>query len=323
DQQVYGEFAQNIAKSRADAKLDKDGILWSGLRNYAKYGAKNPFNSVVSNADLLTINVEVLTDKIHQLSGYKHYIFYYGQNDISSAKETLNTLHKTKANLADYPAAKQFAELATDKPTVYFCNYPMKQAQLILLSKGDKYNKTNVPQATIFNEYYGGSMASVVFQEIREKMALAYAASAGYSLPSKKEDANYVFGFVGTQANKLPQAVDKISDLLNNLEKSDQQFEMSKQSITKRLESDWTTGSNVYWSYLRAKKLDLDYDIRKDVYKELPNMTYDNVKQFFDTNVKGKSYVYAVVGSKSDIDFKALQKLGEVKELSLEELFGY
>lgn len=323
DQQVFNEFAQNVIKKRGDDKLDKSNILWSGLRNYAKYGAKNPFNSVISNENLLKINATVLTDKIHQLSGYKHYVFYYGQNDISTAKKALNTLHKTKTQLAEYPAAKQFPELPTDKPTVYFCNYKMKQAEIILLSKGESYNKNNVPQITLFNEYYGGSMASVVFQEIREKMALAYSAFGSYSLSAKKEDANYVFGYVGTQADKLPLAVDKMTELLNNLEKSDQQFDMSKQSIIKRLESDWTTGSNIYWSYLRAQKLGLDYDIRKDIYAQIPSMKYEDVKTFFDANVKGKTYVYAVVGDKSEVDFKSLQKLGEVKEISLEKLFGY
>jgi len=199
----------------------------------------------------------------------------------------------------------------------------MKQAQIVLLSKGDKYDKEMVPSISMFNEYYGGSMASVVFQEIREKMALAYSAFGDYSIPQKKEESNYVFAFIGTQADKLPSAVDKMSELLNDLPKAQQLFDMSKLSLIKRLESDWTTRDKVYWSYQNALKHGLTEDIRKDVYTQAKDMKFDDVKGFFDAHVKGKKFVYLVVGNKADVDMKALAKLGEVKELSLQQVFGY
>jgi len=39
--------------------------------------------------------------------------------------------------------------------------------------------------------------------------------------------------------------------------------------------------------------------------------------------VKGKKYVYLVLGGKGDLDLKALSSFGPVKELSLEQIFGY
>lgn len=323
NQEVYNDFAQDIIKKRADAKLEKSRILWGGLYNYAQYGEKNPFNSVISNDVLTTIDAQTLTEKIQTLSRYKHSVFYYGQNSIVQTKETLNKLHKTNGQLADYPAAKKYPELPTDKATVYFAHYPMKQAELILLSKKGTYNKADEAKIALFNEYYGEGMASVIFQEVREKAALAYAAYGGFRKPDKKEQSNYVFGYVGTQADKLPQAVDKLSDLLNNLEKSDQSLALSKQAITKKLESEWIIGVSIYWRYLNARKLGLDYDIRKDIYAEIPNLQFDDIQQFFDKNVKGKSYVYVVVGDKSEVNLKSLQKLGEVKEVRLDKLFGY
>jgi hypothetical protein len=41
------------------------------------------------------------------------------------------------------------------------------------------------------------------------------------------------------------------------------------------------------------------------------------------TNVSHRQYVYLVVGNKGDIDMNALAKMGEIKELSLTEVFGY
>ena len=44
---------------------------------------------------------------------------------------------------------------------------------------------------------------------------------------------------------------------------------------------------------------------------------------FFDAHIKGRTYTYLALGKKSEVDFKALEKLGPVKELTLEEVFGY
>lgn len=82
-----------------DVKLDKDAILWEGLFNYGKYGAKNPNNDIVSNVALTQLDANTLSGIIHQLSGFKHKIFYYGLNDIEVVRTTLNKLHKTNASL--------------------------------------------------------------------------------------------------------------------------------------------------------------------------------------------------------------------------------
>ncbi len=323
DKDVYKTFAENIIKKRADAKLEKDVILWEGLFNYGKYGAKNPFNNVLSNQTISELDADLLSGKIHEITSFKHTIYYYGQQPMSDVISWIDKYHQVPAQLKDYPARTDYPELPTDKPIVYWADYNMKQAQIIFLSKSELYDKSLVPAINLFNEYYGGSMASVVFQEIREQMALAYSAFSSYSTPSRKDESNYIFGFVGTQADKLPLASEKLKELLTDLPKAEQLFDMSKTSIQKRLESEWTTRQSVYYSYRRAQKLGLDYDIRKDVYEQTKKMTFDDVKKFFDGHIKGKNYVYLVIGSKSDLDAKALEKMGEVRELKLNELYGY
>ena len=32
-----------------------------------------------------------------------------------------------------------------------------------------------------------------------------------------------------------------------------------------KLQSDWTTGANVYWQYERAQRLGIDYDVNKKI----------------------------------------------------------
>jgi predicted Zn-dependent peptidase len=41
------------------------------------------------------------------------------------------------------------------------------------------------PTRALFNEYFGSGLSSIVFQEIREAKALAYGASASYTVPGE------------------------------------------------------------------------------------------------------------------------------------------
>ncbi|MFN8276639.1 MAG: insulinase family protein [Chitinophagales bacterium] len=323
DQQLYDNLVLDIMKERTDAKLSKQTILWSGLLNYGLFGAKNPFNNVMSNEELKSVKAASLTDLLHRLTTYKHRVFYYGQKDLNEAIASLDKIHQVTMPMADYPAATPYPEKAIDAPVVYFANYPMKQAELVMLSWDEVYNKSLVPSAQMFNEYYGGNMSSVLFQEIREKQALAYSVFGQFNSPAKKDEHFSVLAYVGTQADKLPTAVKEMSALYNDMPEAEKQFNMSKESMLKNMESDWVTRANIYWRYRAAAKRGIDYDIRKDIYAQAKGMTLQNVHQFFDQHVKGKKFVYLVLGSKEDVNRKALETLGPVQEISLTELFGY
>ena len=63
---------QHYYKKRADAKLDKDNILFQGLISYGAYGAKNPFNDILSNEALQQVKGADLVALIKSLHDYKH-----------------------------------------------------------------------------------------------------------------------------------------------------------------------------------------------------------------------------------------------------------
>jgi zinc protease len=67
----------------------------------------------------------------------------------------------------------------------------------------------------------------------------------------------------------------------------------------------------------------MDYDIRKDVFNQVPNMTLSDLNAFHDKYIKDKHYTTVVVGKKSDLNIKTLENYGEIKYLKLEEIFGY
>ncbi|MGB1043039.1 MAG: M16 family metallopeptidase [Tenacibaculum sp.] len=321
DQGAYDKYVEKIYKGRQDGKTQKGNILWGGLMNYGKYGENSRLRNIMQIDELKAINPEELVKLVKDMKNYKQRIFYYGK-DVDAAVAALNKSHKIYGELKEYPEAKKYVETETGG-NVFFTNYDMVQTEMLFLAKGEPFKAENLAASTLFNTYFGSGLSSIVFQEIRESKSLAYSAFASYSNARKKEDSNYVMAYVGTQANKLEQAVDAMMDLMNNMPEAEKQFNAAKNATLKKLAAQRITKSNIFWSYERLKNLGIDNDNREAMYNTIKNMTIQDLKAFFDKNVKGESYNVMVIGNKKDLNVKSLQKLGKIKELEVDYLFNY
>jgi predicted Zn-dependent peptidase len=322
NREAYDNLVNDILKSRANAKLNKSQILRGGLLNYAKYGAKSAFTDIISEAELRAIDPQELIDVLKQFARYRHGYFYYGPDSESKIAGILKNV-KTAETLVETPEKVDYPELPMDRPTVFFANYDMVQTEVILLAKDVVYDPALLPLQTMFNAYYGSGMNSIVFQEIREARGLAYSAYASVSSPAWKGKSNYVQAYVGTQADKMTTAIDAFREMLGTMAHSDKAFELSKDYVLNNMRSDRITKSSIFWTYMSLKDKGIDYDTRKPVFEAIQTMTIDDVQKYFDSHIANAKYSVLIVGRRDKVDFNYLKKIAEVKEISLEELFGY
>ena len=119
----------------------------------------------------------------------------------------------------------------------------------------------------------------------------------------KKENFDRVYAYIGTQANKLPQAVEAMQELMNNMPVAEKNFEAAKEAALKQIAAQRITKSNIFWNYERLLKRGIDYDNREEMYDEIQTMTMEDISEFFDTNVQGQDYSVAVIGNKNDVQF--------------------
>jgi zinc protease len=112
-------------------------------------------------------------------------------------------------------------------------------------------------------------------------------------------------------------------ELMNNMPEAEKQFNSAKEATLKKLAAQRITKSNIFWSYERLQKLGIDNDNREVMYNTIEGMTMEDLKAFFNGNIKGESYNVMVIGNKDDLDVKSLQKLGKIKELEVDYLFNY
>jgi predicted Zn-dependent peptidase len=175
----------------------------------------------------------------------------------------------------------------------------------------------------MFNEYFGGNMSGIVFQEIRESKALAYSTFAAYGTPSRKNEPFYMTAYVGCQADKMKEAIAGMQELVTTLPLSEKLFAQSKASMKNTISTTRTTKTGILFSYLSAQRRGLDYDMSQKVYSAIDKFTLKDVESFFNTNISKKPYTLTVVGGEGKVNWDELKKFGPVKKLTLTEIFGY
>lgn len=321
DQESYDKLVEKILKGRIDGKAQKDNILWNGLLSYGIYGENSRLRNIYNADELKAMNPDELIQLVKDLKTYQQRIFYYG-NDIESTIGSLNKSHQIPDTLNEYPQPKVYKQLATGNQ-VNFVDFDMVQAEIVMVAKGEVFDADKMAYAQVFNDFFGYGLSSIVFQELRESKSLAYGAFAAYVNASKKERSDIVYSYIGTQANKLPEAVDAMMHLMNNMPEAREQFEASKKSALKKIAAQRITKSSIFWSYESLKKRGIDYDIRQDMYAAIEKMTMEDMNTFFNESIKGGEYTALVIGKKSDLDLNALKKLGAVKEMDIDHLFNY
>ena len=322
DDKALAALKARLNKARKDAKANKGAIL-QGLTSYALYGSENKFNNVLTNEELNAVTAQELVDRIKNLNNYEQTVIYYGPTPIYNVVSQLKTLHQVPANFAVAAPAKTFKQEVPAKNQVLFADYDMVQAETRWIRNTETYNPEKTTMVNVFNNYFGGGMGSLVFQTIRESKALAYSTYGYYVQPQKKDQDYYLLGYVGSQADKFNDATVAMNELLTKMPELPKNLELAKNQVKKDIQTERITQDGIIYNYLNAKNLGLTDDIRKKMYETVDKITMADVKKFHQNYFSGKPYTYAIVASEKRVSMDDMKKLGEVKKLSLEEIFGY
>ncbi len=223
----------------------------------------------------------------------------------------------------EVPANKIYQPLATDENEVLFVDYNAKNVYLTEYFRGTEINTPLMPKVNLFNEYFGGSMNAIVFQEMREKRSLAYSASSYYTNTGRKDGYFYNSANIITQTDKLFDALDAYEELFNDMPEAEANFNLAKDALIAGTRTARTTKFGIISTYLQCEKMGWKEPLRKMYFQAYPKMTMQDLLNFQRQYIKGKKKVYLILGKESEIDFNRLAKFGKVKKLTLDQVFGY
>ncbi len=322
--QALQMLVARILKSRENAKHNQQSCF-RALGNYGIYGEDSPSLDMLSADQLKAMKCSQLTDALHSLCGYQHRVLFYGPEPDDVIAKTIASIHKTPAKLQKAPANKKITPKAVSENTVYFVDYNANQTYMREHFRGEKFNTKNEAVMDIFNEYFGGSMNAIVFQEMREKRSLAYSAQSYYATPGDKDGYFTNAAIIATQNDKLIDAMNAFNELFDNMPVAEANFKMAKDAEISGIRTARTTKMGIINSYLYYEKMGLDpkKPRAKILFEAYPKVTMQNVIDFNKKYIKGQKKVYMCLGKEADMDFNALAKFGKVKKLKLEDIFGY
>lgn len=321
--EAYHNLVSNELKSRQDAKLSQSENFMR-VRAYAQYGPKNPFTHILSEKELKGMNPQELVDRIHGLTSYKHRVLYYGPASQEELIALLEAEHKVPDTLKELPVAEEFRYQETSETRIYVAPYVAQQVYVSQISnRNDAFDAALVPQVNLYNEYFNGNMGSIVFQEMRESRGLAYGAGAGFYAPPYRKYPFTYSAYISTQTDKLMDAVRAFDEIINDMPQSEAAFALAKSGSIDRLRTERVNKSAVLWDYIENQDMGLSEDLDKVYYDFLQTSTISDVVKFQQEWVKGRTYHFGILGDKKHLDMKSLKQMGEVIELTTEDIFGY
>ena len=162
-----------------------------------------------------------------------------------------------------------------------------------------------------------------VFQEMREARGLAYSASAYIMQPNYADTKYGYMAFIATQNDKMQKAIEAFDEIINNMPESEKAFDIAKEALISRLRTERTVKDGVLWSYIRMRDLGLTEPRGKQIFEKAQQMTLADVKAAQEKWVKGRKYVYGILGDIQDLDLNYLKTLGPIQTVTQEEIFGY
>ena len=323
DDAAYEQMVGLLLKNRQDQKADQ-GTCFSMLTYYALFGPHNAMRDNMTEQELRETKPQTLLDLLKQLPEYEHQVLYYGPLSEKELGHIIGEAHPTPDTLKPAPKGTPYTMQTTTEPEVLLAPYDAKNIYMRMYwNEGRQTQLDEHATIDLFNEYFGGGMNGIVFQELREARGLAYNASAYYLTPDKKDKPEYFFTHIITQNDKMMDCIRQFREILDQLPQSEAAFQIAKEGLTKQMASQRTTRYGVIAAYLAAQKMGYDADPNKKIYDDLQGLTMKDIAQFEQEHMAHKVGRYFILGNERELDMKSLEEIAPIRRLSLEEVFGY
>ncbi|MBR4899252.1 MAG: insulinase family protein [Prevotella sp.] len=324
DKDAYQQYVAIREKQRMDAKLDQQ-TNFQYLVQYGIYGAYNPYRNAMTAQQLMDTDPQELLDLLKNLSQYEHTVLYYGpmsEKELTEAIQSPSTINQSSSTIHQSPT--HYVQQPTPQNEILLAPYDAKNIYMRMYHNEQREWKADEAAVTaLFNEYYGGGMNTVVFQELRETRGLAYNAYAMYVEPQYQDQKEYFFTHIITQNDKMMDCVRQFHAILDTIPESESSFQIAKDALTKRLASMRTTKFGLINAWLWARDRGIDYDLNQRIYEALPALTLKDIVRFEQEQIARKPYRYIILGDEKELDMAALQQLGPIRRVSTTEIFGY
>ncbi len=335
---LVGDFMKNI---KADAKKMKQVVdevkvnnkaelkspddIAAALLDKIRYGNQSEFLNRLSLSEIKKLKGEDLIAEFKSVTKVECDVHYCGN---LSAGKVIAEMNKN-FDLSQITVPSQtplYRELQPVKtPLVYFIDDPASSQSIVSAYLVGGINKDPATRSAgaLFNNYFGGSMSSLVFQQIREFRSLAYRANAKYKLSTyKHKDKNGQFiAMLSTQCDKTTDAMNVLDSLIKQMPAKAERVETSQQDLVNDAYNQYPTFRDLSSTISGLKKEGYVNDPNKELIDNVTVVNINNIVEFYNENIKGRNIAYIVVGNSKKIKMDKLSNFGEIVKVNPKEVF--
>ena len=309
------EFFTRLSRQRRTA------VQKSALMQYALYGDKSAYLDEVPFADIWGMGLPQVQSLLSSARTYALNVFYCGTLTPEQLVAELPLTEGMRPSNSPFIQEKKTYE----KPTVFFLpNSDVQQADLYFYINGQPYDIASDVYSDAFNQYFSGGFSGIVLNEIRTKRSMAYTAYGVNQTPSLAGKNTNFIGYVGTQSDKVVDAINVYMDLLTTMPADTTRMEAIRAALKQAAQTAKPSMRGKASTFEAWKRLGYNDDPAKVNAEKIDNLTYEQIEAFYKENIQGKPITIILMGDPKKIDLKAIQtKMGcKVTKLSPARLFN-
>lgn len=315
----------DIKKIDSKSYMESADFLADGLFEKVRYGDKSEYLNQLSLAEIKKLKSEDLLSEFTNVLKTECTIHYSGKlpsdHIAEQIKQNINIENITLAS--NNPIYTELIEYI--EPTVFFMNYPQaKQSIIYLYSKGKvNEDRTDRIAGSMFSSYFGGSMGSLVFQEIREFRSLAYGAFGRYAHPiyKHKDKPGYFYGYLSTQNDKTIEAMQALDSLVKNMPVKPERLKYVRQNIINNVNNSYPSFREMSYRIASLKEQGFSQDPDRELLEKIQKLDMDDIELFYSENIKNNPLVYIIVGDEKKLDMERIAEFGKIIKVKHNEIY--
>ena len=310
--------------SRLSIETSDISTISNALLEYALYKDKSDYIDRLKITDVYYAKISELTGEIIRATDYEAEIHYVGAKDADEIAQILkeNLPFKAQVKKSESPIVED--RITYEKPAIYFVsNNDAQQVKIYFYVNGSEFKPEQQVIYDAFYQYFSGDFNGLVMNEIRENNSMAYAAYGVMVTPPIADKKSCFIGYVGTQGDKVADAIDLYMKLMTDMPKYPERMENVKTYLKQNYLTNKPSNRNKSMVYNSWKMLGYTDDPAKINIPKIESLTFDQIVEFYNKEIKGKAITILIVGDPKTINTKQIEKnQGKITTLSTKTLFS-
>lgn len=216
------------------------------------------------------------------------------------------------------PVAKIQVSFHGPKPGIYFVQKDDVTASTVqMVDLGTTQDNPDYYAIEVFNQFFGGSLASRLFSNIRSKKGLAYAVGGGVG--TAFDHPGILRLFMGTKSHTTAAAIDAFNDELDGLKThpaTPAELTKAKEAILNSFVFRFDSKEKVLRERMQYEFYGYPADFLERYRAGVERVKLDDIQRVIDRYVHKDKLAVLVVGKSSDFD-RPLSSFGPVTALDI------